>query len=141
MSLTNLTTSQLTVHLHILITHLHLRLQTLQPRIPHPTSTCPIPLLLLQPQAPQSPIFSLITPHPRSLAKHCQDGGFMVRPVVPPTVPVGSERVRVCLHAGNTVADIEGLVERIGEWLDVAEGVGHDVEGEVKSGKSRQSRL
>jgi 8-amino-7-oxononanoate synthase len=53
---------------------------------------------------------------PRSLAKWCQEGGFIVRAIVPPTVPSGTERVRVCLHAGNTVEEIDALVKRIGEW-------------------------
>jgi 8-amino-7-oxononanoate synthase len=43
----------------------------------------------------------------------------MVRPIVPPTVPEGTQRVRVCLHAGNSFEDVERLVARIGEWLDV----------------------
>jgi 8-amino-7-oxononanoate synthase len=44
-----------------------------------------------------------------------------VRPIVPPTVPRGTERVRVCLHAGNTVEEIDALVKRIGEWV-IAQG-------------------
>jgi 8-amino-7-oxononanoate synthase len=35
---------------------------------------------------------------------------------VPPTVPEGAERVRICLHAGNTVEDVEGLVRIVGIW-------------------------
>ena len=38
-----------------------------------------------------------------------------MRAVVPPTVP--TRRVRVCLHAGNTYAQIEGLVRRVEMWL------------------------
>ena len=64
---------------------------------------------------PKSPIFSLVTDHPRSLAKHCQDGGFIVRAVVPPTVP--TRRVRVCLHAGNTRDEVDRLMRRIEDWL------------------------
>jgi 8-amino-7-oxononanoate synthase len=41
----------------------------------------------------------------------------MVRPIVSPTVPVGTERVRVCLHAGNSVKDVEGLVMAVEEWV------------------------
>jgi len=44
-----------------------------------------------------------------------------VRAIVPPTVPMGTERVRVCLHAGNTVEEIDTLVKRIGEWA-IAQG-------------------
>ncbi len=41
----------------------------------------------------------------------------MVRAIVPPTVPEGTQRVRVCLHAGNTKEDVEGLVRAIKGWL------------------------
>jgi 8-amino-7-oxononanoate synthase len=41
----------------------------------------------------------------------------MVRPIVPPTVPNGTQRIRVCLHSGNTHEDVDGLVRRIREWL------------------------
>lgn len=63
-----------------------------------------------------SPIIPVFTPHPRSLANHCQTRGLMVRPIVAPTVPPGTERVRVCLHAGNTQQEVERLAEAIGEW-------------------------
>lgn len=45
---------------------------------------------------------------------------------MPPTVPVGTQRVRVCLHAGNKERDVERLVRVVGEWL-VLQG---KVEGE-----------
>ncbi|KAH8200996.1 hypothetical protein TruAng_004855 [Truncatella angustata] len=32
-------------------------------------------------------------------------------------VPVGTERIRVCLHAGNTIAQVERLVDTIGNWV------------------------
>lgn len=41
----------------------------------------------------------------------------MVRPIVAPTVPVGSERVRICLHAGNNMEQIDGLAKAVEEWL------------------------
>jgi 8-amino-7-oxononanoate synthase len=34
---------------------------------------------------------------------------------VPPTVP--TRRVRVCLHAGNSVEEIDRLVTRVEEWV------------------------
>ena len=76
-------------------------------------------LLQLPQSLPNSPIFALLTPDPRSLAKWCQDAGFVVRPIVPPTVPEGTQRVRVCLHAGNSKQDVEALVVRIRAWLVV----------------------
>lgn len=68
---------------------------------------------------PTSPIFALITPHPRNLAQACQDAGFVARAVVAPTVPVGTERVRVCLHAGNTFEQIDGFVGVVQRWIDL----------------------
>ena len=44
----------------------------------------------------------------------------MIRAIVPPTVPKGTERVRVCLHAGNTLEEIDALIERIDQWLSVS---------------------
>lgn len=41
----------------------------------------------------------------------------MVRPIVAPTVPVGGERVRVCLHAGNSFEEVERLVGVVGKWV------------------------
>lgn len=80
----------------------------------------PLPeLLQVSRDAPKSPIVPLFTSHPRSLARHCQQRGFMVRPIVAPTVPVGSERVRICLHAGNTVVEVEALARAVEEWLEM----------------------
>jgi len=73
-------------------------------------------VLKIADECPLSPIFSVETNAPRVLAKWCQDGGFIVRPIMPPTVPVGAERVRVCLHAGNTEQEVRALAARIGEW-------------------------
>lgn len=43
---------------------------------------------------------------------------MMVRAVVAPTVPHGTERVRICLHAGNTVDEVENLVEALQIWCE-----------------------
>ncbi|RAL02659.1 aminotransferase class I/II-fold pyridoxal phosphate-dependent enzyme [Aspergillus ibericus CBS 121593] len=67
---------------------------------------------------PRSPIFSLRSPVPRQLATVCQRKGYLVHAIMSPTVPAGQERVRVCLHAGNTVEEIDGLVETIQAWLN-----------------------
>lgn len=74
-------------------------------------------LLFVIAAKPRSPIIPLFTSDPRSLARHCQQRGFMIRPIVAPTVPTGSERVRICLHAGNTVKQVQGLVSAIESWL------------------------
>lgn len=77
--------------------------------------------MTLPDECPSSPIFAILTQKPRKLAAHCNDAGFIARPVVSPTVPVGTERVRVCLHAGNTTDQIDKFVECVRTWI-VSEG-------------------
>ncbi len=45
------------------------------------------------------------------LCKLIQKKGFAVKPILSPTVPSGSERIRICVHAFNTFDQIKGLVE------------------------------
>ncbi|KAI1912680.1 hypothetical protein LOZ12_002642 [Ophidiomyces ophidiicola] len=66
---------------------------------------------------PTSPIFSIKTKFPHDLAKACQQEGLMVRAIVAPTVPLGTERVRVCLHARNSIEEIQKLVAVIDRWV------------------------
>lgn len=51
----------------------------------------------------------------KELAAALQQKGFDVRPVMPPTVPAGTERLRVIVHAFNTEEEIEGLVQAIAQ--------------------------
>jgi 8-amino-7-oxononanoate synthase len=81
-------------------------------------NTSDTPLLSIPSSPPQSPIFSLLTPYPKHLAAYCQQHGFVVRGIVPPTVPEGAERARICLHAGNTAEEIDGLVDVVGMWAE-----------------------
>ncbi|MGI4752009.1 MAG: aminotransferase class I/II-fold pyridoxal phosphate-dependent enzyme [Janthinobacterium lividum] len=45
----------------------------------------------------------------KSLAAHLQQNGFDVRAILSPTVPIGMERLRICIHAFNTEEEIIGL--------------------------------
>lgn len=45
----------------------------------------------------------------KAKAKELQKAGFSVKAILPPTVPQGVQRLRVCLHAFNTPAEIERL--------------------------------
>jgi 8-amino-7-oxononanoate synthase len=49
----------------------------------------------------------------RSAAAYLQAEGFDVRPILSPTVPQGSERIRICLHAYNTPEEINTLADKI----------------------------
>ncbi|KAH6880206.1 pyridoxal phosphate-dependent transferase [Coprinopsis sp. MPI-PUGE-AT-0042] len=80
--------------------------------------------------ADPSPIIPLLTcrPCPLSaflLSKH----GINTRPITWPTVPKGKDRVRVCLHTGNTRKEVDLLVRAVVEW---AEGEVRKEGGEVQ---------
>lgn len=47
----------------------------------------------------------------RYAANTIQENGFDVRPILSPTVPSGTERLRICLHAYNTNAEVTGLTQ------------------------------
>lgn len=60
-----------------------------------------------------SPIQGIVVPGNtavRQLAKKLEEQGFDIRPIVAPTVPKGSERIRICLHAFNTTQEIDRLI-------------------------------
>ena len=67
---------------------------------------------------PPTPIIGLITPRPHALSLFLLDKGFIVRPVVPPTVPPGSERVRLCLRSGISSGVIDQLIDSLKEWVE-----------------------
>ncbi|WP_246001679.1 aminotransferase class I/II-fold pyridoxal phosphate-dependent enzyme [Mucilaginibacter gracilis] len=49
----------------------------------------------------------------RQAAAHLQNNGFDVRPILSPTVPAGTERLRICIHAFNTEQQIINLTQLI----------------------------
>ncbi|CAN9295880.1 unnamed protein product [Alternaria alternata] len=103
----------LQAHLQSLTQHLYTSLSRLQ-RL----SDMAHRVLTIPSACPRSPIFAVQLAKPKVLASFLQSHSMMVRAVVPPTVPVGTARVRICLHAGNTFADLERLVELLGEWCE-----------------------
>ncbi|GAA5872060.1 hypothetical protein JCM3774_006597 [Rhodotorula dairenensis] len=71
-----------------------------------------------------SPIVPLLTRDPRALSAFLRTRGYLVRPITYPTVPRGEERVRVCLHAGNSVDEVDGLAAAVSEWAGAGAGAG-----------------
>lgn len=72
------------------------------------------------PAGVKGPIFPIIVPGAklaRGLAYELRAQGMIAFPVVAPTVARGRERIRVCLHAFNTAAEIDSLVSAIDELL------------------------
>ncbi|KAG6095680.1 hypothetical protein E4U30_002156 [Claviceps sp. LM220 group G6] len=86
----------------------------------------PASLLRVPTEAPASPIVPLFSDRARSLARYCQERGFVVRAIVAPTVKKGTDRVRLCLHAGNTEDEVRRLCLAVESWLREELG---DVEG------------
>lgn len=64
------------------------------------------------------PIIPVMTSTPRPLSANLRELGLNARPISWPTVPKGRDRVRVCLHAGNSEDDVERLVDGIVRWAD-----------------------
>jgi 8-amino-7-oxononanoate synthase len=46
-----------------------------------------------------------------------QENGFDVRPILSPTVPVGQERLRFCLHSYNTHQDIDKVLNLLSTFV------------------------
>ncbi|KAJ6113864.1 hypothetical protein N7523_007181 [Penicillium sp. IBT 18751x] len=66
----------------------------------------------------QAPIIPLVTElgQAASLAQRLQSAGYQVNPVFYPIVPSSKERVRLVMHADNTAAQIEEVVDLIMDW-------------------------
>ena len=48
-----------------------------------------------------------------TVAAQVQNAGLDVRAILSPTVPVGEERLRICLHAFNTTAEMDLLIDTL----------------------------
>jgi 8-amino-7-oxononanoate synthase len=74
--------------------------------------------LIKQPVNISSPIQTIVLGSNQmavQVAARLQNGGFDVRPILSPTVPTGTERIRICLHAFNTDDEIIKLAEQINQ--------------------------
>jgi len=49
--------------------------------------------------------------HCLMLTQKLQNNQFAVKAILPPTVPEGGQRLRICIHAHNTEAEIESFVQ------------------------------
>ncbi|KEI41491.1 uncharacterized protein L969DRAFT_85270 [Mixia osmundae IAM 14324] len=67
-----------------------------------------------------SPIIPILSSQPRMLAVFLQAKGLLLRPIAYPTVPIGTERVRLCIHARNTQAQVDLLLSALQEWLEMS---------------------
>ncbi len=49
----------------------------------------------------------------KKMASQLQIAGFDIRPILSPTVPQGEERLRICLHSFNSLADCERMLQEL----------------------------
>jgi 8-amino-7-oxononanoate synthase len=54
----------------------------------------------------------------KQAAVHLQNAGFDVRAILSPTVPQGIERIRICIHAFNSAAEINRLTATINTFIN-----------------------
>ncbi|KAG6811655.1 hypothetical protein H0H92_006417 [Tricholoma furcatifolium] len=83
-----------------------------------PEALLSLPAHLNDPHQPPSPIIPLMTSHPRPLSAALRALGMNARPITWPTVPKGRDRVRVCLHAGNTREEVAALADGAVRWVE-----------------------
>lgn len=57
----------------------------------------------------------------KQYAKLLHRGGYDIRPILSPTVPEGTERLRICFHAYNTRQEVYGLISLL---LEIKNEVG-----------------
>ncbi|MCO5585029.1 hypothetical protein L7F22_038961 [Adiantum nelumboides] len=84
---------------------------------------------------PQPPIVPILTSQAYDLAKHLVSNGYLVRPIVYPTVPRGSERVRICIHAHNTQEQVIGLTECVAKWIEKGKLMNEEDIGQLEKAK------
>jgi 8-amino-7-oxononanoate synthase len=45
----------------------------------------------------------------KDLAQKLQENGFAVKAILPPTVPEGGQRLRICIHQFNSESEIKKM--------------------------------
>ncbi|KAF7319160.1 PLP-dependent transferase [Mycena chlorophos] len=101
-------------HCEYFSTALEKRLKPIPPQIMHLVPPGPKSLI--------SPIFPIIVPKESiPLANFLTSKGYNAKAVPYPIVPRGLERIRVCLHSGNTEAELDKFLDCVVEWAAIEE--------------------
>ena len=51
------------------------------------------------------------------LSRFLCHAGYTVMPIRSPTVPIGTERIRVIVHSHNTREQMRGMLTAVNEWF------------------------
>jgi 8-amino-7-oxononanoate synthase len=57
----------------------------------------------------------------KSLAQKMEESGFNVKPILSPTVPMGKERLRFCMHTYNSKEEITSVLKVLGTFVKSSE--------------------
>jgi 8-amino-7-oxononanoate synthase len=83
------------------------------------------------------PTHLIMTPATLSLQNYLRSIGYATRAIPYPIVPKGQERIRVCVHAGNTEKDLNNFIASLLDWAKTAQSaqlaVTPSIETEVRS--------
>ncbi|GMU63507.1 MAG: 8-amino-7-oxononanoate synthase [Myxococcaceae bacterium] len=82
-----------------------------------------------------SAIFSVVLGEPEravEASRRLRARGLLVKPIRPPTVPVGTSRLRIALSAGHSLEDLDRLLGALSEVVCLAP-IGGEGRGEEKS--------
>lgn len=55
----------------------------------------------------------------KKIAYEIQKRNFEVKPILYPTVPLGQERLRICLHVYNTTQEVTLMLELLSKFVDI----------------------
>jgi 8-amino-7-oxononanoate synthase len=55
----------------------------------------------------------------RNIASALQSAGLDVRPILSPTVAVGTERIRICMHSFNSIKELDLLCNTVNSFINV----------------------
>ncbi|KAI0701209.1 pyridoxal phosphate-dependent transferase [Cytidiella melzeri] len=96
--------------------HIPAPLLSLPPHLAKPPADDLVPALTPMFAHLATPIIPVMTCQPRPLSAYLRKLGMNARPITWPTVPKGRDRIRVCLHYGNSREEVERLATAMIEW-------------------------
>ncbi|KAI0090175.1 PLP-dependent transferase [Irpex rosettiformis] len=102
----------------LLTHHIPSHLLSFPPHLAYPPPKNPTPTLTPTFAYLATPIVPVLTSQPRPLSAYLRKLGMNARPITWPTVPKGKDRIRVCLHASNTLEEVERLATAMVNWAE-----------------------